>query len=401
MFAKLKDLLRSYDRRLWILFLGQMVSAAGFSVVMPFMGLYLYNERHVPMSLVGGLFTTWAISGSVAQLVGGSWSDRFGRKRLIVGGLFGRVVAFCLLALAVGFQANLWILALIFLLSAFAGSMIDPSTQAMIADVVPPEKRVEAYGILRVGGNFGWALGPAVGGLLASVSYASLFLLTAATGLFTGLLVLTKVHESHRSLGGEHYGAKDLFAIFGDRQFVTFCTISIFLFLVMAQLISTLSIYGTVHVQISKIQVGYLYATNGFLVALLQFPVARFLRRWRTTTAMAVGALLYAVGYFLLGLAHSFLFMWGLMWVITMGEVVVSPSAVSLVANLSPEAKRGRYMGLFGLFGSFGWATGPLVGGMILDALLGHPVWLWAAIRVLRCWRWLGTSGSAPDLLPT
>jgi len=363
---------------------------------MPFLGIYLYTERGVPMVLVGTLFTTSAISGSLSQIVGGNWSDRYGRKRNMVVGMFGRVITFLLLALAVGQQANLLILALIFLVSSFVGSLIEPASQAMIADVVPPEKRVEAYGIMRVGVNFGWALGPALGGLLASLSYPFLFLLTATTSLFSGLLILTKVQESHHSSRDERYGTKELLTIFADRQFITFCAICLFLFLVMAQLVTTLSIYGVTHVHITKLQVGYLYTTNGLFVVLFQFPAARLIRRLRTTTALATGALFYALGYFSLGFAGSFLFMWLAIWIITAGEVIVSPSSQALVANLSPEAKRGRYMGFFGLFGTFGWVMGPLVGGLILDALLGQPILLWAAISSLAIvamvgYLWFGT----------
>jgi MFS family permease len=380
MIRRLRSLLRSYDRRLWILFLAGMVSAIGFSVVFPFLGLYLYTERGVPMALVGSLFTTFAVSGSISQMMGGNWSDRLGRKRIMVTGLFGRVVAYVLLAFAVGLRAPLWALGMVFVLSSFAGNLVEPASQAMIADVVPPDKRVEAYGILRVGGNFGWALGPALGGFLASFSYASLFLFTALASIISGTLVLTQIRESHQPSPSERYGARELLSLFADGKFIMFCVITYFLVVIMAQLVTTLSVYGTAHVRISKIQVGYLYTTNGLLVALFQFPAARLIRKMRITDALALGAILYALGYFSLGFATSFLFMWLAMWVITSGEVIVSPSGQALVANLSPEAKRGRYMGLFGLFGSFGWATGPLVGGLILDALIGSPVALWGAI---------------------
>jgi len=395
-FEKLRKLLTGYDRRLWVLFFGRMVSAVGFSVVMPFLGLYLYHERKVPMALIGALYTTHAFSGSLSQILGGNWSDRFGRKGIMVFGMFGRMVAFCLLAAAVGYHLNLWVLAAIFLLSSFAGHLIEPASQAMIADIVPREKRVEAFGILRVGVNFGWALGPALGGLLASFSYSSLFLLTAVTSLFSGFLILTQLRETHRGSAEERYGARELLDIFRDRQFTTFCVIGLFLFVVMAQLMTTLSIFGTAHANLSKLQIGYLYTTNGLFVVLFQFPAARLIRRLRTTTALALGALLYALGYFSLGFGDTFLFMWLAMWVITAGEVIVSPSSQALVANLSPEARRGRYMGLFGLFGTFGHAMGPLVGGLILDALIGRPVVMWSAISSLAVvamlgYLWFGT----------
>jgi len=55
---------------------------------------------------------------------------------------------------------------------------------------------------------------------------------------------------------------------------------------------------------------------------------------------------------------------------------------MNLVANLSPEDKRGRYMGVFGLFQQFGWSMGPFVGGILMDAFVGVPYLLWGGIAV-------------------
>ena len=55
----------------------------------------------------------------------------------------------------------------------------------------------------------------------------------------------------------------------------------------------------------------------------------------------------------------------------SMGEIVVSPASSNLVANMSPENMRGRYMGVYGLFSQFGWSMGPLAGGILMDAFVG------------------------------
>jgi MFS family permease len=56
---------------------------------------------------------------------------------------------------------------------------------------------------------------------------------------------------------------------------------------------------------------------------------------------------------------------------------------MNLVANFSPENLRGRYMGVFGIFNSFGWSIGPLVGGVLLDLAAGRPRLLWGVIASL------------------
>ena len=68
------------------------------------------------------------------------------------------------------------------------------------------------------------------------------------------------------------------------------------------------------------------------------------------------------------------------MVVITLGEVVFSPTSMAAVANMAPEQRVGRYMGLFGLTEALGWSLGPFVGGVLFDVLYSTPVVLWGII---------------------
>jgi MFS family permease len=71
------------------------------------------------------------------------------------------------------------------------------------------------------------------------------------------------------------------------------------------------------------------------------------------------------------------------MVVTTLGENVISPASTSLVAKLSPDNERGRYMGAFGIFSSFGWSLGPAIGGSLYDGLHTMPLALWSAVALI------------------
>ncbi|HEY7728658.1 MAG TPA: MFS transporter, partial [Candidatus Eisenbacteria bacterium] len=150
------------DRRLLHLTFGRFLGGMGFAVTIPFLSLYLHSERGVPMSAVGGIFFLSALAGALSQLLGGDWTDRHGRKRMLVAAQLGRGVIFLGLSAAVLLRASpLWFAGLV-CGSAFFGRLFDPPSGAMIADIAKGEERVEAYGVLRVGGNLGWAIGPAL-----------------------------------------------------------------------------------------------------------------------------------------------------------------------------------------------------------------------------------------------
>lgn len=395
------------DRRLLHLFLGRLISSTGFAIVIPFLALYLHGVRHIPMSAVGTIFFVAALAGALGQVVGGDLCDRLGRKPVLVFSQFLRAAAFAALGAAVLYHAPFVVFMLATSISSIAGRMYEPPSAAMIADITQAERRLESYGILRVGGNLGWALGPALGGFLAAQSYASLFFVGAVVLLLAGGLLALKVvetapaegrrppavetaraEESARvgvpqigpTMGSRRITYAGLDVILRDRLFLRYCVITLLLFLVMAQLMSTLSVFAVEWVGLSKIQLGFLYTLNGLMVVFLQFPVTRMLGGMRMTTSLAVGSVLYTVGYGMMGWTSGFTWLLIAMFVVTSGELVALPASMNLVANFSSEELRGRYMGAYGLFNAFGWSIGPLVGGALLDLARGRPILLWCGL---------------------
>lgn len=176
---------------------------------------------------------------------------------------------------------------------------------------------------------------------------------------------------------------RDLFRTLADPSFRLFCVVSLLLFTVMAQLISTLSVFAVESGGITKLQLGTLYSLNGLVVVFLQFPTVRATASLRLTTALVAGALLYGIGYGMMGVGTGFALLFTAMFVVSLGEIVATPPSLSLAANFADERSRGRYMGIYGLFNSFGWSIGPLVGGVLLDLNQGRPLVLWGTIAVL------------------
>ncbi|MBC7108565.1 MAG: MFS transporter [Methanomassiliicoccales archaeon] len=372
---------RGYDERVWILFIGRTIAAAGFSIVMPFLAIYLHEKLGVPMSIVGLIFLISSAIGAIGQLVGGEVADRLGRKSVMDLSIGARAAIFIMISFAVATDASFLLIGAFVVISNFLGSLFEPASNAMVADIVEPAKRLEAYGLLRIGVNIGWALGPLIGGFLAAFSYSSLFLLTAATSATVALLIYFKVEESMKpGDSNERFSFKDLLKLRNDHRFFVFCVFSLILWIVVAQMSSTFSVFSTSEVKVSVIEIGYLYTINGLIVVFAQLPIARYISRFNMSTVIATGALVYSIGYFLVGFAFGFLFLAFCMVIITLGEIITSPSSMNLVANMSPENERGLYMGFFGLFTSFGWSLGPFIGGVSIDLLSKSPVLMWGFI---------------------
>jgi MFS family permease len=380
----LNNYLSQFDRRVWALFVGRIISATGFSIVIPFLSIYFNQDLGIPATTIGAVFLVSTGFGALGQIIGGEVADRVGRRKIMILAMASRAMIFVGISVVIYYSNDFLFIAALVVCSSFVGSLFEPASNAMVADVVAPSKRLEAYGLLRIGQNIGWTLGPLLGGLLAIWGYSTLYLLTAISSATVAVIIFLFVKESvKRDLGRKRLSVKGLWELRERaKPFLAFSFFSIFLWLVMAQMSSVYSLYSTNEVGMSLTEIGYLYAINGIIVVALQLPLARFIVRFRMTTVTAVGALVYAVGYFSVAFANDFWMLAGSMVVITMGEVITSPSSMNLVANLSPENERGRYMGIFGLFTSTGWSLGPFVGGILYDAFNTDPYLLWGGVSL-------------------
>jgi MFS family permease len=115
---------------------------------------------------------------------------------------------------------------------------------------------------------------------------------------------------------------------------------------------------------------------------LLQFPFARWLQGRNYYLAMGGGSLIYAIGYLMIAPITDGLGLALTMVVITIGEMVVVPVATNLTVEMSPDDQRGKYLGIFGLFGSIGWFASSLVGGVMYDNISSGWV-LWGIVAFL------------------
>lgn len=381
--AGVMSLVRTYDRRFWILLCVQLIVAVGFGAAMPFVSLFLHEQLGAAMTVVGTIMLVSALVASGGRIVGGEVADRVGRRPLLLGGMSLRVLAFALMALGIHLRWTVWIIGLIFLLIRLFGAAVRPGLMAIVADVVDREQRVEAYALFRIGSNAGWAAGTAIGGFLVTVSYASLFVLTAVASLIGLILAALFIQESRRTTVSERFALSRVLDVGRDLRFLTFCAWSVLLFIVMGQFASTLAVFSTGSIGISEPQLGWLFAINGIAVVLFQWPAARLSARVGIRWGLVLGCLGYALGYFSVGWVPSFPFLVGSMVLITLGEVTFSPTASAAVASMAAEDRVGRYMGFFGLTEALGWSLGPFLGGVLFDRMAGQPVLMWGMIASL------------------
>lgn len=375
---------KQFDKNLWVLSAGWFVSALGFALSIPFISIYFNAKLGLSITEVGIFFGVMAIVRAIFQGIGGEVSDRIDRRSILIFAQGARSVALLMIAIAIGFDWGFWAVAGFLVVSSIFGAVFQPIANAMVSDILPEHLRLDGYAITRSALNLGWAVGPALGGLMAARSYASLFIAASIVTLFASLLFLFFLKPVAYERAKDKFRFKDIIALKNDRIFLTHSALTFVLFIVVAQLIAPFSIYAVQIVGLSELELGYLFAANGLLVGFCQLPVTRLLSGIKMTTQLAIGAVLYAIGYTLVGAVNGFWFLMMALVVVTMGELAISPPSITLASRLAPKGQMGRYMGVYGFMMASGWSFGPLYGGIILDNLaFNSPLLAWAVISSL------------------
>jgi MFS family permease len=374
---KARQIYLEFPSTFWTLIGATFIDRLGGALIFPFLALYVTYKFNVGMTEVGQLFAIFAIASLFGNLLSGAMTDKFGRRVML---LFGLVFS-ALSSLTMGFVNDL---GLFYSLAGLVGLLSNtggPAQQAMVADLLPEEKQTEGYGILRVSVNLAVTIGPAIGGLLASVSYLYLFIGDAITSLITAGVVLMVLPETKPQASPEQAGQSMLQTMGGyrtvlrDSVYIAFLVASTLMVIVYMQMNSTLSVYlRDVHA-VSTQGYGYILSLNAGMVVLFQFWVTRRTRGHAPMLMMALGALFYAVGFAMYGFVSSYVLFLLAMAVITIGEMIVSPVAQALVARLAPSDMRGRYMAIYGFTWIIPTATGPLAAGIVMDNY--NPDWVW------------------------
>jgi MFS family permease len=371
---RVQKLLAEFPRQFWIIFGGTLVNSTGSGMVFPFLTLYLHQRLNLSMVYVGVILMFWAISGLVGQIIGGAFTDRFGRKRLMAFSLASNAVMLALF----GFADSFVIAAIVVSITGFVSALYQPARDAMIADLVESDKRPQAYGLIRVVANLGIAIGPALGGFLAAQSYLITFM-SSASATFTYFLITTfLMHETKPSVPPHHAtdtAPGNLMTVLRDTRFVAFCIGGICCTVLAAQMMAVLPVYMKDQFGLGEMYFGWVMTTNAAMVVLLQLPITRITRKIPRLFLTAAGAILYALGVSGVALGSAFPHFIAAMVVYTFGEMILVPTSTAVTADLAPADLRGRYMGMLGLTWSVGFGIGPIIGGLISDHLA--PIALW------------------------
>jgi len=374
----------------------------GFGLVIPQLGVYskLFEASGATQGL---LIASFSIVQFLFAPLLGRWSDRIGRRPVLILSLATSLLGYVMFALA----HNLTLLFASRIIDGFGGANVS-TAQAYVSDITPKKKRAGAMGRIGAAFGLGFILGPAFGAVAGPLGVAwwgphgGNLAIGGLAAIFSGLTLLLAIFRLGESLPPEdRHEAKtrlkllDLGVVKASPERDALTRLLIIMLISTAgfavlHAILTFFIIDTLGLEVatdagkaSKLA-GFVFCWIGFLMAMIQGGLIKGLvRRHGETSLLLMGLFLTAVGLFILPFGHSLAMLYVVTTPLAIGSALNSATLPALLTFHSPGRQRGEVLGLSHSMASLGRIVGPLLGGWLYDVRLTLPFELGAGLCVL------------------
>lgn len=384
-----------------MLVVNQFFISFGFTLVLPFLAIYLTKDLRLAPAVVGLIIGLRVLSSQGMFLVGGSMADRIGARPMIIIGCSLRVFSFGLFAASTALPAI--VIATIF--AGLGAAFFNPAVRSyLIAESTG--HRAEAFGIFNVSGNLGGLIGPVIGGALLMLNFR--LVAGAGCGLFAFLTIAQLFMLPARVLerpSGSVWA--NWWEVVVNRRFLAF-TIAGALYAVLGTQLSFSMALEADRVTGRGDSVTAIFLISAVVSMLLQVRVMRWCRnRWNSGQCLALGVTLAGLGWApmivsapLMATHHGALpipqalvlmspILLGAV-VMAVGGVIAQPFQMELIPVVGSEQMIGTYYGYFSLVGGLAAAAGSAAIGATMNPDAPELRWIPFAILLL-----LGLAGAA------
>ncbi|MGB3543254.1 MDR family MFS transporter [Rubrivirga sp.] len=367
--ASVRSALEAYPRPFWALVVGTFVNRTGL-VVIPFLALFLTAERGYSVQLATLAVSLYGGGAFTGGLAGGWLSDRIGRRPVLLLSLGGAAAPVA----AIPFAPTFATIAATSFAFGFLGEMYRPAVSAVVADLLPGERRARGYAVVYWAINLGAAIGPALGGWLASRSYTGLFVLEGVTLLGYAALIAVEVPETKPVEAEGASVVLDLGPVARDGALAAVSVAVLLVGIGFFQLFTTLPIVMT-DLGLSEFDFGLVVAVNGGLIVLVGLPVAAYVGERMTSLWVPASVALMALGIACQVPASTFWAYAACAVIWTVGEMAFLPVVPTIVAGLAPTELRGSYQGVYHAAWGLSKMIAPALGGLVLANASSSALW--------------------------
>ncbi|MDX1805590.1 MAG: MFS transporter [Paenisporosarcina sp.] len=371
----------SFHPVVWTLLVGTVFARGASFMALPFLALYLSNTHGIHPIWIGVTIGLSPLTGTLGGFIGGYFSDRYGRKKVILWTIFSWGLVYFGFSLATHIGTFMVLNAL----NGLCRSFFEPSSQAMMADLTSVDKRKRVFSLRYTAINIGASLGPLLGVYVAQFSTSLPFLLTGMMYLLYGVALFIMLHRysiTHSIPVHQLPMLDSLIVIWRDKTLLLFIIGGILVNVGYSQIDSNLPQYIQNSFSEGVALFAKLIALNAILVIILQVPLSLVSEKWPILRVMILGSVLFAIGFASFGYVTTIFGLMIAMSVVTIGEIFIFPSTSVFIDQIAPDNRKGTYFGA-GQFRSIGNFTGPVLGGWLLQDFGGKLLFSVIGIIIL------------------
>ena len=370
-------------KKIWTLSLVILINRSGTMIIF-FLSLYLTRELGYSIATAGKVIGVYGLGALLGCYAGGQFVDRYGAHRiqffsLLLSGLF---LILC------GYLRNLeWLTICLFVQSAISDAF-RPANLSSITEACPSEVRARGFALNRLAINLGLAIGPAIGGLLATKKYLYLFWADGLTCIIAALVFLILTRNWEHPVRREHTSTLSQTGPFQNRFFMALMGFVFLLGVVFNQIFTTWPLYMRNQCGFPEDIIGLFIMMNAVLIVFFEMPLVRKVEKKPPFNIMIWGGLLLFTGISALPISHhlSYVLFTVILW--TFGEMMIFPLLSMIVSELASESNRGKYMGFFTLTFSACFVVSPALGGWLYESY--GPTVLWSVMGFIGCFVLIG-----------
>ncbi|APA91900.1 MULTISPECIES: MDR family MFS transporter [Myroides] len=373
----------------WMLAIVMLINRSG-SMVLPFLGVYMTKELHFSQEQTGYVLACFGVGSIIGTTVGGWVTDKIGNYKVQYLSLIGSIPVFIMLP----HFTSVVSLALMMLLQSAVSEMFRPANSVAITMYAKPENITRAFSLNRMAVNLGFSIGPAMGGILAAISYALLFYVNATAAFLAAVVFIYffRNRKTNKELLLEQEDITELNEIedvsnkspYKDKMFLiysVFCTLYSIAFL---QLLSTLPIFYEKAVGLDEVEIGLILGYSGLLIFLTEMLLVHVAEKFFTIRqTIFYGVMISALGYGMLAFDHSYISIYISMTILCVSEMLAMPFTSTVTAMRAGSKNKGAYMGVNGLTFAIGFIISPILGTKVASTLGYDVLWLGTAALVI------------------
>lgn len=351
----------------WLLSLVMLVNRMG-TMVIPFMTIYLTQQFGVSIAKAGFVMSIFGLGAITGALIGGKIVDSIGYYYV----QFGALIAGGIMFIVLGQMHSYISICITTFILATVNESFRPANTVAIAHYSKEVNRTRSYSLNRLSINLGWAVGGALGGILASYNYNLLFWVDGISNLFAAFLLYITLSPK-RNLSTEKMKKEKNVIInsaYKDRTYITFIILTFFFAFCFFQMFTTIPVFFKDKFGLSVFFIGILMALNGIIICLFEMITIFKLEGKRPALHyISVGMLFVGVSFLLLNIpsGNYALSAFIAMIFITFGEIFAAPFMNAWWINRANHNNRGQYAALYTVAWASAQAVGPFAGSLIAE----------------------------------